>query len=160
MSASYDRLVDAAVESLRVHVLPDITNDFSRGQLFSVIFALRSLKLAGTWRPAPLLEQIAIQDAAFAAVKQLAGRTGFPALPDGPRAASAAISTTDLESLRNSGDRLIGGILAWTSGAGAAEPNATEIERILRGAVRDQLKVELALTPKSMLHAIATGTEV
>jgi hypothetical protein len=42
----------------------------------------------------------------------------------------------------------------------AAQPiAANEIERTLRSFIRDQLKVEIGMTPKSMLHQIATGDE-
>jgi hypothetical protein len=67
-----------------------------------------------------------------------------------------------LEALRDEGDRRLGELLLWAASAStqAAQPiAANEIERTLRSFIRDQLKVEIGMTPKSMLHQIATGDE-
>lgn len=63
-------------------------------------------------------------------------------------------------ALRNEGDRLSGQLLFWATGAEALAADRTaarEIERVLRRSICDQLKIEIATTPKSMLEQIAGG---
>ena len=162
MSKSFDLTVDGMIDALRAHVLPNSTDDFVRGQLFSIIFALNGLKLSADWRAGPLLEQIQLQDAAFSEVRRLAAKMAHPPIPATPRAGAAQADPERLEALRDEGDHQLGELLSWTASetARATDPVATsEIERALRGFIRDQLKVEIAMTPRSMLHQIATGDE-
>lgn len=161
MSKSFDLAVDGMIDALRAHVLPNSNDDFVRGQLFSIIFALNGLKLAADWRAGPLLEQVRLQDAAFSEARRLADKMEHPPIPATPRAGAEA-DPERLEALRDEGDHQLGELLAWTASAKAraADPVVTaEIERMLRGFIRDQLKVEIAMTPRSMLHQIATGDE-
>src|SRR5205823_8045174 len=58
MTKSFDLVVDGVIDALRVHVLPKSSDDFVRGQVFSIIFALNGLKLAADWKAGPLLEQV------------------------------------------------------------------------------------------------------
>ncbi|WP_454644717.1 hypothetical protein [Bradyrhizobium liaoningense] len=150
------------VEALRGHVLPKSDDEFVRGQIFSTIFALNGLKLMADWKAAPLLEQVRLQDAALAEVGRLAGGMKHPPIPALPRLETSTADSAGVEALRDGGDRLIGELLFWASSeaAKAADPSAArEIELLLRGSICEQLKVELAMTPKSMLHQIATGEE-
>ena len=160
MSKSFDLLIDGMIDALRTHVMPKSGDDFARGQLFSVIFALNGLKLAADWRAGPLQEAVQIQDTAFAAVKRLAAKMQHPTIPATPR--DGLFDPVRLEALRDEGDRQLGELLFWATGEAAlAEDRETakEIERALRGFIRDQLKVEIGITAKSMLHQIATGEE-
>jgi hypothetical protein len=158
MSMSFERLIDGMIDALQAHVLPGSRDDFARGQVFSVIFALNGLKLAADWKAAPLLEQVRIQDSAFAAIRRLAGKMEHPTVPMTPRVDGNIVDSAMIESLRDEGDRLLGELLVWATGEKARAANlnaATEIERMLRRLICDQLKVELATTPKSMLQQIA-----
>ena len=162
MSKSFDLAVDGMIDALRAHVLPNSTDDFVRGQLFSIIFALNGLKLAADWRAGPLLEQIRLQDAAFSEARRLADKIEHPPIPATPRAGAELADPERLEALRDEGDHQLGELLSWTASkkARAADPVVTaEIEHTLRRFIRDQLKVEIGMTPKSMLHQIATGDE-
>ncbi|MBR0899161.1 hypothetical protein JQ616_29770 [Bradyrhizobium tropiciagri] len=162
MSASFDRLIDGMIEALRSHVLPRSGDEFVRGQIFSTIFALNGLKLTADWKAGPLLEQVRVQDAALAEVGRLAGSMEHPPIPTLPRTEGAAADSAAVEALRDDGDRILGELLFWASNEGARAANpaiAREIELFLRRSICEQLKVELAMTPKSMLHQIATGEE-
>jgi hypothetical protein len=162
MTKSFDLVVDGVIDALRVHVLPKSSDDFVRGQVFSIIFALNGLKLAADWKAGPLLEQVRLQDAAFSEVRRLADKMEHPHIPATPRTETGLADPERLEALRDEGDRQLGEILLWAASerARVAEPVvATEIERTLRGFIRDQLKVEIGITAKSMLHQIATGEE-
>ena len=162
MSTSFDRLIDGMIEALRSHVLPRSSDEFVRGQIFSTIFALNGLKLTADWKAGPLLEQVRVLDAALAEVARLAAKMKHPPIPALPRAEGATTDSSAVEALRDDGDRTLGELLFWASSedARAADPAvASEIEQLLRRSICDQLKVELAMTPKSMLHQIATGEE-
>ncbi|KJC54049.1 hypothetical protein UP10_40940 [Bradyrhizobium sp. LTSPM299] len=160
MSASFERLIEGIIDALQTHVVPNSGDDFIRGQVFSAIYALNGLKLAADWKPGPLLDQVCLQDDAFAGVRQQAIGMDHPPIPATPRIARENADAAQIEALRDDGDRLLGQLLLWASGEGArtADPDAAnEIERLLRRAICDQLKIELATTPKSMLQQIAGG---
>lgn len=162
MSKSFDLMIDGMIEALRSHVLPKNTDDFVRGQLFSIMFSLNGLKLGADWRPEPLRAQLALQDAAFEDVRRLAGPLDCPPIPETPRSNSNDSDSAAFERLRDDGDRLVGELLIWTATdkvRAAAPVVAQQIEGLLRSMAREQLKIELALTPKSMLNQIATGKE-
>ena len=78
MSASFERLIDGIIDALQSHVVPNSSDDFVRGQVFSAIYALNGLKLAADWKAGPLLEQVRLQDDTFAAVKRLADGAAHP----------------------------------------------------------------------------------
>lgn len=162
MSKSFDLLIDGMIDALRAHVLPKSSDDFARGQVFSVIFALKGLKLAADWKAGPLQEQVRLQDTAFSEVRRLTAKMQHPPIPATPRVEAGLADPVRLEALRDEGDRQLGELLFWATseGAQAADRDAAkEIERALRGFIRDQLKVEIGITAKSMLHQIATGEE-
>jgi hypothetical protein len=160
MSASFERLIDGIIDALQSHVVPSIGDDFTRGQVFSAIYALNGLKLAADWKTGPLLEQVRLQDDAFSAVERLAGRPAYPELPAIPRIRGDIPDAVEIETLRNDGDRRLGQLLLRATSDEARAGNRTAadaIERLLRRAMCDQLKIELATTPKSMLEQIAGG---
>jgi hypothetical protein len=160
MSASFERLIDGIIDALQSHVVPNSSDDFVRGQVFSAIYALNGIKLAADWQAGPLLEQVRLQDDTFAAVSRLADGMMHPEIPATPRIQGEMSDPAAIEALRDDGDRRLGRLLLWASGedARAADRDiATEIERLLRRAICDQLKIELATTPKSMLQQIAGG---
>jgi hypothetical protein len=162
MTTSFDRLIDGMVEALRTHVLPSSDDEFVRGQIFSTIFALNGLKLTADWKLGPLLEQVRAQDAVLAEVGRLAGKLEYPPIPNLPRVQGSIADAAVVEALRDHGDRVLGELLFWASSEDirATEPMAArEIELFLRRSICEQLKLELAMTPKSMLHQIATGEE-
>ena len=160
MSASFERLIDGIIDALQSHVVPNSNDDFVRGQVFSAIYALNGLKLAADWKAGPLLEQVRLQDDTFATVKRLARGMAHPEIPATPRLPSDMSDAGAIEALRDDGDRRLGQLLLWASGADARAANrdlATEIERLLRRTICDQLKLELATPSKSMLQQIAGG---
>jgi len=162
VSASFERLIDGMIDALRGHVLAKSDDDFVRGQVFSIIFALNGLKLTADWKAGPLLEQVRLQDSAFAEVRSLAANIAHPHIPVTPRAGESTADPAKIEALRDEGDRILGELLLWAGSESARQADlaaSSEIERLLRRSICDQLKVEIGMTPKSMLHQIATGEE-
>ncbi len=160
MSASFDLLIDGIVQALRGHALPKISDEFARGQVFAIIYALSNLKLTADWKVGPLDDQVAVQDAAFTAVKRLLAGRDSPDIPQTPRVGERLIDAAELERLRDQGDRKIADLLSWAAGKQAAgqEPKLmAEIVRSLRAFANEQLAIELRNTAKSMLQEIAAG---
>ena len=161
MSRSFDHLIDGMIETIRSRVMPLLVDASVRGQAFGVIYALEGLKLSADWAAAPLLRQIALQDEAFAEVSRLAQGLDHPPIPTVPRLSTTTSDGAELERLRNDGDRQLGALLHWASSTVAeSDPvRAKEIEQVLRLNMREQLKVDISIMPKSMFHELATGEE-
>jgi hypothetical protein len=161
MSHSFDHLIDGMIETIRSRVMPQLGDASVRGQAYGVIYALEGLKLSADWAVAPLLRQIVLQDQAFAEVSRLAQGLDHPPIPSVPRFSPATSDGAELERLRNDGDRKLGALLLWASSAAAeSDPvRAKAIEQMLRLNMREQLKVDISIMPKSMFHELATGEE-
>jgi len=161
MSQSFDLLIDGMIETIRSRILPQLGDDFVRGQAYGIIYALSGLKLSADWSIAPLRSQIALQDKAFAEFVRLGAELDHPDVPCGPRVLPSAPESAELERLRNDGDRKLGELLMWTSGPGAAaDPErAKAIQATLRHIIRDQLKIDISIMAKPMFHELATGEE-
>jgi hypothetical protein len=161
MSKSFDLLMDGMIETVRLRILPQLSDDSIRGQAYGIIFALNGLKLAADWAVAPLRSQIILQDRAFAEFTRLAAGLNGPDVPSGARVMPDAPESADLERLRNDGDRRLGELLMWASGPDAvADPErARAIQTMLRQFISDQLKVDISIMAKPMFHELATGEE-
>ena len=143
MSASFERLIDGIIDALQSHVVPNASDDFVRGQVFSAIYALNGLKLAADWKAGPLLEQVRLQDGTFAAIRQLADGMAHPEIPATPRVRGNISDAAAIEALRDEGDRQLGQLLLWASGEVARAADraaANEIELLMRRAIWVQLK--------------------
>jgi hypothetical protein len=58
MSQSFDLLIEGMIEAIRSRILPQLSDDFVRGQAYGIIYALSGLKLSADWAIAPLRRQI------------------------------------------------------------------------------------------------------
>jgi hypothetical protein len=161
MSHSFNHLIDGMIETIRSRVMPQLGDASVRGQAYGVIYALEGLKLSADWAATPLLRQIGLQDEAFAELSRLAQGLDHPPIPSIPRLSPTATDGAELERLRNDGDRQLGTLLLWASSKAAeSDPDqAKAIEQMLRLNMREQLKVDISIMPKSMFHELATGEE-
>ena len=161
MSQSFNLIVDGIIDALRARVLPVITDDVVRGQTYGIIFALNGLKLGADWALTPLLQQVQLQDEAFAGAARLANGMALPPLPTIPRV-SGDMDAATVEALRDAGDRTLGELLHWTADemARTDQPEIVKkIQLLVRHLIRDQLKIEIAITAPSMFHEMATGED-
>ncbi len=103
-----------------------------------------------------------LQDEAFAELSRLVEGLDHPPIPSVPRLAATTSEGAELERLRNEGDRKLGALLLWASSTAAeSDPDrAKAIEQMLRLNIREQLKVDISIMPKSMFHELATGEEL
>lgn len=163
MNNSFPRLIDGMCATLRSEVLTRLDDEFARGQVFGVINLLNTFKLRADWSAGFLLQQIGAQRAAIEAVAALvkAAPTSTPA-PAAPQVAEPqATPVAELLALREAGNRHIGELLAWLDAArdqlGPAE--AARIEALLRGAMREEIAIELKNSPRPLFAEMSSGQE-
>ena len=159
MNNSLARLLDGVIETLRQDILPDLQGEFVRGQVFGVIYALKSIKLRAAWSPAFLLEQLAALDELAA---DIAGLT--PSLPGLPPLAidqDRPCDATRLEAIKDEGDRAVCMIIAWLHDKRGTVPDAQhlQLDGMIQAYVHRQLKHDIATSAKPMFAEISSGIE-
>jgi hypothetical protein len=152
MNNSFGRLIDGMCGTLREHVLPHLKDDFARGQVFGVIFALNTLKVRGDWSTTFLADELAAQRSALEELSRLAASIPVPApwaaLPVPPPATPAA----RLEALRNEGARALTDALAWISQHQDRIPAdiSAAMEAAIRRAARAEIEIEMKNSARPM----------
>ena len=140
MNNSFARLIDGMNEVLRSEALGRIEDDYARGQIYGVINLLNTFKLRADWSAGFLLQQLAAQQQALAAVAQLlaeageAGAAGVALLTPmsahlsgsggllpPPAALAPHASTADLLAQREANNTAIGELMAWAQGDAEGE---------------------------------------
>lgn len=147
MNNSFPRLIDGMCATLRSEVLTRLDDEFARGQVFGVINLLNTFKLRADWSAGFLLQQIAAQQAAFAAIATL---PGAPALTQTPLPPNTPIA--DLLQLRDAGNAAIA-----TALQDGALPAA--VETLLRQAMRAEVDIELKHAPRPLFAEMSSGQE-
>jgi hypothetical protein len=118
MNNSFARLIEGMCHQLQHEVLPRVTDDYARSQLWGVINALNTFAVRADWSSPLLLQQIAAQQQALTAVATLLPGVGVPASPgDVP-------STAGLMALREQGNRAIADRRAGAGRCGAGRGTA------------------------------------
>lgn len=158
-----DRTFDAVTAALRRHVLPQVEDDFARGQLYGAIYMLEQLRLQVDWAVPPLLVQVARQRQAADEIISLCA--GSPDAPVPPRALVSpigAMSGGELLALRDMGDDWLSSLLDWleTASGGLDSERIAAIETAVRACARDVNAVEARQTPRPMFAQIASGRDV
>ena len=152
MNNSFGRLIDGMCGTLREHVLPQLKDEFARGQVFGVIFALNTLKVRGDWSTTFLAEELAAQRSALEELSRLAASIPVPApwaaVPVAPPATPAA----RLEALRNEGARALTDALAWISQHHDRIPSdvSAAMEEAIRRAARAEIEIEMKSSARPM----------
>lgn len=160
MNNSFGRLIDGMCGTLREHVLPQLRDEFARGQVFGVIFALNTLKARGDWSTTFLAEQLAAQQAALEELGRLAATVPVPAPWASDRTVPPSTPAARLEELRDEGARALTGALAWLSEHRERVPaeTAAAMDTAIRRAARAELELELKHSAKPMF-AEMSGAE-
>jgi hypothetical protein len=112
MRIAFSRLVHAAAESLRDSVIPTISDDYARGQVYAVINLLNTLELRGDWSAALPLSQIALQNEAMDRLSKIMSRYG-EAANDANWQGGSSVSIDDLLARVEEGNRKVVALLAW-----------------------------------------------
>ncbi len=149
MNNSLGRLIDGMVETLRQDILPNLEGEFVRGQLYGVIYALKSLQLRASWSSSFLLEQISALRALREATTSLPAEAPRVTLP-----AALPHDAGELEALRDAGDAAVSALIGWL--ATHEHPAA---ETAVRAYIHRQLKHDLQTSAKPMFAEISLGKE-
>jgi hypothetical protein len=156
VSNSLDRLIGGIIATLRTHVIPNVTDDYARGQAIGVIDLLNNIAPRLEWARAPLLEAVAERRSAIRAVRAL-----VPEAPGGANGLSdqalAAATSAELAAERDRLDGEIADLIAWTH-SGAACGDVAKAIALLRQHVHDELKRDMRLTKKPLFAEISKAT--
>lgn len=160
MNNSFPRLIDGMCATLRKEVLSRLDDEFARGQVFGVINLLNTFKVRADWSVGFLSQQVQSQCDALDQIARLSeGCADFPALSS--RVAPQPITAGQLEVMRDDGNRQIGSLLVWLADhrAQLTVEVATEIERLLRQAMRTEIEIELKNSPRPLFAEMSSGQE-
>ena len=163
MNNSFPRLIDGMCATLRTQVLPRLTDEYARSQVFGVINLLNTFKVRADWSAGFLLQQVGAQRVALdGAAELLVGQpsaTAPPAAPSGdvPR----AVAINELLALRDEGNRAIGALLGWLDAerSQVAPGTAAQLETLLRTAMRAEVDIELKNSPRPLFAEMSSGSE-
>jgi len=163
MNNSFGRLIDGMNATLRKEVLSRLDDEFARGQVFGIINLLNTFKVRADWSAGFLLQQIEAQRTAIDGVAGLlqghAEASTLPALPAGD--APQTVPIAELLATRDDGNRAIGELLEWLDARREAlDPQtATQIETLLRTAMRAEVSIELKNSPRPLFAEMSSGSE-
>jgi hypothetical protein len=154
MNTELSPLIEALRRALRESVAPELQTDFARGQLAAVLDILGKLAEMTVWDPVVLRAQVhALRTGCerFEAVARDAGE----ALPlfEVPRDAEPEVLLRAWEARTRSLDSWLDGRLGVL-----AEDLATELDAILRQALRSQLLVQRERIPLTDFGAMTAAT--
>ena len=147
MNIDLASLIEALRRALDSAVAPELQSDFARGQLAAVHDILGKLAGMVVWDPQAQQSQALVLRAGCERFAACAARAGVP-LPGGAAAA-------DLPAVQARARQLID----WLDEAGPSLPAAlaAELGAILRGALREQLRIERKRIPLTDFSAMTSG---
>jgi hypothetical protein len=157
MNNSLPRLIGGVVATLREAILPHVHDDFARGQVFGIIYMLKSIERRVAWSNEFLCEQLqalADFDSELAAIAPDLPRPLNTAAANLPRAA-------DLETHRDEGDARVCELIDWLAAHRPALEGATlaRIEEALDRYMTRQIKWDISTSAKPMFEEISRGAE-
>jgi hypothetical protein len=158
MNNSFPRLIDAVCATLHDEVLSRIDDEYARSQIYGVINLLNTFRVRADWSAGFLLQQLQAQRQALGIVaERLAGVPGAPSVTPPELAAPSPIA--DLLASRDEANRCIGEVLAWlaSSGTSLSQDQAKAIEQPLREAMRAEVEIELAHSPRPLFAEMSGG---
>lgn len=160
MNNSFPRLIDGMCATLRAEVLTRLDDEFARGQVFGVINLLNTFKVRADWSVGFLAQQVQTQCEVLDQIARLGeGCAGFPALAR--RSVPQPIAAVQLAAMRDDGNREISALLGWLADQ-RTQPSpvaASEIERLLRQAMRAEIEIELKNSPRPLFAQMSSGQE-
>jgi len=159
---SLDRTFDSMIGALREHVLPQLDDDFARGQAYGVIYMLEQVRLQADWSVPELLSQLAHQRQAASTLAGLCEGIDLPGPP--PEATvipAAGLAGSQLVMLRDAGDDWLSRVFEWLAVQRQNLPaeRAAAIEDAARVCAREVNAIESRQTPRPMFAQIASGRE-
>lgn len=159
MNNSLNRLIDGMIATLRDQVIPQVKEDFSRGQAYGVIDLLNNLRLRIDWAVLPLRARIAMQQALIAEVEVVSADMS----PRPPNMAPCAdLSLASGSILLAEVDRLdahISMLLDWLAEQRSSLPatRVTALEALLMSYMDAAVRQDMDLTARPLFGEIVKG---
>ena len=155
MNISLCQLTLALRCALEENVKPELQTDYARSQLAAVQDILGKLERMAVWSPDVQAQQVNVLLQACADFKATAVRLGVDL-----RLPEALLSGTDGTSLRDAEAQLMQ-FTDWLfdSGETLARPINSELDRILRQALREQLVIQRKLIPLTDFGAMTSASQ-
>ncbi|MDB5551243.1 MAG: hypothetical protein JWL86_1227 [Rhizobium sp.] len=152
MNNSLERLVEGIIATLRTDVIPNVNDDYARGQAIGVIDLLNNIAPRLEWQRLPLMKAIEARRAVIRQVTSLKGTRAESShagkLGDDP-------SSNDLITERDRLDGEISDLIGW---AFSTQTDAAITARpLLRKHMHDDAALEMKLTRKPLFAEIAKG---
>ncbi|MGV3553410.1 hypothetical protein [Rhizobium sp.] len=150
MNNSLERLVEGIIATLRTDVIPNVTDDYARGQAIGVIDLLNNIAPRLEWEHGPLLKALAARRDVIDDVGALL------ALPAGRQPVAEPSTSRELLAER---DRLDAEICELVERAYALPDSEKVIaaRQRLRQHMHDDIAREMKLTKKPLFAEIAKG---
>ena len=151
MSEDLKRVFDGVIGTLNESVLPNLTDEYARGQVFASIYLLSELKIRTDWAEGWLRDHLAIHLAVFA---EAGAQPGVPSAPF--TAVGDDLPVARLAAMRDEGDAWLCAAQRWIDEAPAGESRAA-VEQAIGRAIKAQAALDVALTPRPMYTKVAKG---
>lgn len=153
MNIGLERLIEGIIATLRVDVIPNVTDSYARGQAVGVIDLLNNIGSRLEWARAPILDALREKADLLAGVARL---LGVPA-PDGAGPPIEAMSSVELLGEGDRLDAAIGDAIALAHARAGEEPAAAEALRLLTRYLHDAATRDMKSTRKPLFAEIASG---
>lgn len=152
MNNSLERLVEGIIATLRTDVIPNVSDDYARGQAIGVIDLLNNIAPRLEWQRAPLMKAV---EARREVVRQVTSLKGTRTGSSHAGKAGDDPSSNDLITERDRLDGEISDLVGW---AFSAQNEAAIAARpLLRKHMHDDAALEMKLTKKPLFAEIAKG---
>lgn len=152
MNNSLERLVEGIISTLRNDVIPNVSDDYARGQAIGVIDLLNHIAPRLEWQQTPLLRALDDRRAVVTEVRQLLGENDRISLAK----AEGEQSSRQLLAQRDTLDAEISELIVRAFALPGSEPVLKARDR-LRQHMHDDIVHEMKLTKKPLFAEIATG---
>ena len=150
MNNSLERLVEGIIATLRTDVIPNVGDDYARGQAIGVIDLLNNIATRLEWEHAPLLRALEARRAVIAEVGGLLG------LPAGEVRPTETTSSRHLLAERDRLDAEICDLLERVYRL-PEDDDVIAARARLRQHMHDDIAEEMKLTKKPLFAEIAKG---
>lgn len=159
MTRQLDRTFESMIGALKQNILPELRDDFARGQAFGVIYMLEQFRLQLDWSIAPLLAKLEHQRAARIALRDMFEGLDAPPWPHEDVDARHALSGSELQALCEEGNRWLDSVLEWLeqSRPALSLELSARIEDVARACARAVNNIDSDLTTSPMFDQISTG---
>ena len=162
MNNSLSRMIDGMIEALRVEVIPHVGAEFARGQVFGVIYMLKTIKLRAAWSVEFVGEQLSALAGAIEALRGVSGATPLLEMLPDIEVPERLVGSGEMERQRDGGNRAICAAIDWYFENREHLPAETcaGIGAALNAYMARQIDWEFKNNTRPMLAEMSRGAEI